>query len=112
FDIGIDNFQFADVGTVNCPTFSPTPTPDYTLIDDFEGTGGAPSDGSQIYVVKDQNNQWRDGYWFAYDSATNIAMNTAASGHVGSGVEATGTLPNNSAYAGFGFSFTNPGGGC
>ncbi|HEY5037491.1 MAG TPA: hypothetical protein VIJ93_00305, partial [bacterium] len=90
----------------NSPTS--TPAPNYVLIDDFEGTGGAPSDGSQVYVIKDQNNNWRDGYWFSYDSATNIVINTAAPGRIGgSSVEATGILPTNSAFAGFGFSFTN-----
>ncbi|HVZ81218.1 MAG TPA: hypothetical protein VHE12_10560 [bacterium] len=97
---------FTPTNTVT-PTFTPTPTPDFGLIDDFEGTGGAPSDLDQLYVLQDQASHWRDGYWFSFDSATNISMNTAATGHAGSGVEAMGNLPTNADYAGFGFSFTN-----
>lgn len=89
------------------PTNSPTPTPDYTLIDDFKGTGGSGSDStSGIYSIQDENNKWRDGYWYAASDGPTVIFS------------GTGTVnptcieyaTNFATYAKLVFTFTNPSG--
>ncbi len=86
-----------------------TPTPNYALIDDFLGTGGAPDDSSNIYQITDQAGKIRDGGWYSYwDTGSSGATNYSAAGYNGgTAAEFSGTM-DAGGYAGFGFSFTNP----
>ena len=110
YNFQVDNFQFGQVGGAVCPSFTPTPTPNYALLDDFEGTGTAPSDSTtQIYTVQDQNGNWRDGAVFNYTDTINGSTATTAisAGNPGSAIEFSGTLATQGSYAGVGFNFTN-----
>jgi hypothetical protein len=95
------------------PTATATLAPDYTLIDDFANTGGGTSDSSQIYVITDQNNVIRNGYW--YDATDTTAGSSAVTNFSASGagspdtyaLECSGTLAAQGSYADFGFNFIN-----
>ncbi|HJT24784.1 MAG TPA: hypothetical protein VJ873_09420, partial [bacterium] len=111
YDIEVDNFQFGQVGGAACPSFTPTPTPNPKIIDDFEQTGGSPNDSGNIYQITDQNGKLRDGNWFDFTDAGSTAVTNFASSPAQSGTyaaEFSGTMNLASSYAGFGFSFTNP----
>jgi len=85
-------------------TATATNTSDPRVIDDVDDGDG------QIKVQTDGASNVRDGYWYVYDSATNIAIGYGAAGYSGGAVNASGSLASSSAYAGVGFAFTDPAG--
>ncbi|HVM32995.1 MAG TPA: hypothetical protein VMU88_07660 [bacterium] len=90
-------------------TVTNTPTPDYSLLDDFESTGSG--DNGQIADIKDQNNKYRNGYWFSYGSSNPGDSNTIS--YTGTGyastnaVECSGAMGQQASSAGFGFTFSD-----
>jgi hypothetical protein len=81
-----------------------TPTPNFLLLDDFEGTGGTDNIGS-IYSIQDENGQWRDGYWYAASDGGTII--TSGTGNPGTAIEYNNTF---GSFAQLAFTFINSGG--